>query len=368
MKRLKVKSCVSRLAALTASLLFAQHALAVGTPAGTTIQNTVSATYSVGGAPQDQVVSNPATFRVDQQVSFSLTESGGAPTTVTPGQTDAVTTFLLTNLGNASQDFDLSAVNLNGGSVHGNTDNVDVENPPRVFVDDGDAVFGAGDTALFVDELSPDAGSNSVTIFVVANVSSSGIVNGDFANVSLSATAHDAGAGGTLGALTTDDAGSADDPNLVQVVFATAGGVDSAEDGYAVQSADITVTKTSEVLNDLFSAAGEAKAIPGATVQYEITIANAGPVAATGIGLVDPLDANVTLATGGYAGDDAEVLIGGASFATCTLDADDSGDGDGCGLFNGGTEVRIAPAGFDLQDSGNAPNNEAIVRFSVTIN
>lgn len=371
MKRVMKASGLSlRLGTLAATLLLANNALAVGTPAGTAVDNTASASYTVNGIAQTPVNSPTVSFVVDQRTDFSLVEVGSAATTVTPGEAQAVTEFLLTNVGNVDQDFNLAIANLpNGSSVHGNPDSDDVDAAFAIFVDDGSGAFDPADTQVtFVDELSSLAGSNTATLFVVSTIPADA-VNGGFLNVELSATAHDGSSGG-LGAQTTDDAGIADDPATVQVVFADGGqdGTEAAQDGYAVQSAALQVAKTSQVVADEFGSANP-KAIPGSTVQYEITLTNSGTVAATGVGIVDAIDtvALTVDVSGAYGGDDAEVLRGGAAFATCTLDADD-GDGDGCGLFLAGSEVRIEPAGLTLDDVGNAPDNEAVARFRVTIN
>lgn len=359
---------IPRLCLMTIGLLFAQQSFAIGTPAGDSVSNQASVAYSVGGVVQNAVDSNIATFVVDQRVDFTLAEVDGIPTPVTPGLPNAVTAFTLTNTGNAVQDFNLSAVNLVGGTVNGNTDTAQVEDPPRVFADtNGSGVFDAGDD-VFVDELSDIAGANSILVFVVANVPVT-LPDGAGANVEITATAHDAGAAG-LGAITTDDSGVADDTTLVQVVFANGngGGVEVAQDGYAVASASLSATKGSAVIDDGFSVT-DPKAIPGATIEYTVTILNTGAQDATGVGLVDPLDANVTIALGEYGGGDAEVDQGGALFDACTLDTDDV-DADGCGVFTGvsGPEVRMTPAALTLGGTVSGTANDAVFRFRVTIN
>lgn len=359
-----------RLGTLAAGLLLAHNAMAVGTPAGTPVDNTATATYTVNTIVQTPVSSPVVSFVVDQRVDFTLTEVGGAATVVTPGEAQSVTEFLLTNIGNAAQDFNLSVANLpNGTSVFGNADSDDVDAPFTIYVDDGSGVFDAADTQVtFVDELPDLAGSNEARLFVVATIPADA-VNGGFLNIELTGVAHDAGGAG-LGAQTTDDSGVADDPTTVQVVFADSGfdGSELAQDSYAVQSAALAVAKTSLVVADEFGSANP-KAIPGSTVQYEITLTNSGTVQATGVGIIDPLDTTaLTLdQSGAYGGGDAEVLRGGSPFATCSLDTDDL-DGDGCGVFNAGGEVRIVPAGLTLDAVGNAPDNQAVARFRVTIN
>ena len=95
-----------------------------------------------------------------------------------------------------------------------------------------------------------------------------------------------------------------DNPAVVDVVFADAGvlngnvvedGISLAFDQYLVGT--LTVTKTAAVISDGFSAAGQAKAIPGAIVEYTITVQNNGLVT-TGAALTELVPANTTYVAG----------------------------------------------------------------------
>lgn len=382
-----VKSMTSRIVwlAMTAgALLLSQQALAVGTDAGVTVANQAQVDYEVATIAQEPILSDPAgnstpglgsganttDFVVDNRVDFTLVEFGliGA-TQVNPGQANAVTTFQLTNTGNATQDYDLAAVNLAiGVSVNGNVDSADMSNL-RAFADtDGSGDFSGGDD-VFVDELAEDAG---ILVFIVADAPTS-LVNNDVGNVELTATTHDSGTVATLDPLTTDDAGIPDSAATVEVVFADDGlgvvgdGLETAQDGYIVSSAALTITKTSQVLSDPFNLAVNPKAIPGATIQYTITVQNTGAVDAEQVQVADVLDANLTLLLGAYggAGQDVEIdLGGGTTVTTCSFDAAD-GDGDGCGTA--GATLTIDPVG-GLTVGTVATENPAVIRYQATIN
>ena len=363
-------SRMMRLFSTALCLLFAQHAFAVGTPAGTPVTNTATATFEVGSVPQTAVSSAPTTFLVDQRVQFDLTRVGTA-TIATPGQLNAVVVYTVTNLGNEIQDVDLSAINLTGNETvfGGDADSTNVEDPPRVYHDDDGNGLYDGTEPVFVDELSPVAGSNSAQLLVVANVPVAGPVNGDFANVELTVTAHDGGGAG-LGALTTDDAADADVAGTVQVVFASAGGTESETHSYAISAADVTVTKTSAVIDDPFSATND-KAIPGATVEYTIVVTNNGAQDADDVGVVDPIDLDlVDVLLGEYnaGADDAEVVLTGFTYPTCSLDANDT-DGDGCGITGTAPNVSvvIGPGAMTLGGTISGTPNSATFRFRVTI-
>ncbi len=382
-----LRSMTSRLVwlAMTAGpLLLSQQALAVGTDAGVTIANQAQVDYDVATVAQELILSDPlgnstpglgsgantTDFVVDNRVDFTLVEFGLiGPTPVNPGQANAVTTFQLTNTGNATQDYGLAAANLAiGVSVNGNVDSADMSNL-RAFADtNGSGDFNAGDLA-FVDELLEDA---SILVFIVVDASIS-LVNGDVGNVEMTATTHDSGTVGTLDPLTTDDAGIPDVAATVQVVFADDGpgavgdGLETARDGYVVSSAALRITKTSQVLSDPFNLGVNPKAIPGATVEYTITVQNNGSVDADQVQITDVLGADLTLLLGQYggAGDDVRIdLGGGTTVTTCSLDPAD-GDGDGCGTA--GVTITIDPtAGLTVGTL--ATNNPAVITFQVTIN
>ncbi len=371
----------ARLSSIVLVLFFSQQAFAVGTDAGVSISNQAQVDYAVGGNTQEPILSDPngnsapglasgalaTTFLVDNRVDFTLVEFGliGA-TQVNPGQPDAVTTFELTNTGNSPQDYNLAVVNLVGGAVNGNTDTVDMSNL-RVFADtDGSATWTPADL-IFVDELLADA-STLVFVVVDANVA---LVNADVGNIEVTATTHDAGAATALGALTTDDAASADSTTTVEVVFADDGagsigdGLEVSADGYQVSSAALTITKSSSVISDPFNLGVNPKAIPGATVEFEITVENTGAVNADQVRIADVLSSDLTLVLGGYGapGQDARIDLGaGTTVSTCSLDAGD-GDGDGCGTA--GATITIDP-GLTVGTTGT--DNPAVISFRVTIN
>lgn len=362
-----------RLSLTASALLATQQALAVGTPAGDTISNTATVQYSVGGIAQGDITSAPATFVVDRLVNFTLLAEDSSSTAVTPGGAAGIASYLLTNLGNADQDFQLAADNIVGGTINGIDDLFEMNTPIQVFADiNDDGLLDAGDTP-YVDALTADdsSGGNVVRILVVASAPV-GPANGAGATVELTVTAAEGiDAGNPTGTVMTNDTG-ADDPGVEQVVLAT--GSLLVQDGFVVSTADIAVTKATAVISDPFNASNP-KAIPGAVVEYAITATNTGAEDATGIGFRDPLDlglVTVALSIGDFGGADAVIEQGGSSVFSCTLDEDDT-DADGCGLFDVATtpEVRIVPpAGSAVTLDGTLTPGQAtaIARFRVTVN
>ena len=299
MKRL-VNSTVPRL--LVACLLVlgtTQVVTAIGTPSGTTVDNTATLDYSVGGINQIQIVSNTVSFVVDNKIDLTVTTVDGAAVVVNPGSTAMVLTYTVANTGNTTQDYSLAA-QAGAGVFYGETDNFDATNV-QVFVDaNGNGIYEAGtDNSSYIDELAEDM---SVTVFIVADIPIDR-VDQDAAIYDLIAQTAQGGAAGVQGAdILSDDAGIPDDPATVQIVFADlAGSVDGAYDGrfssrdvYVVGSAVLAVVKSSAVILDPFNGASNPKAIPGATVHYVIDVANTGTTNADAVVVQDQIPANTT--------------------------------------------------------------------------
>lgn len=354
-----------RVSAAIAALLSANAAHAAGTPAATIISNTVFVDYQVGGVAQEQREAS-VTFQVDRKVSFVLTETGATPTSVIPGEANAVTVFQLTNQANATLDFALSAVQLNGGvAAHSGLDNFDMDGSLSVFADsNGNGVYEPGtDTATFVDDLAAD---QTVTVFVIGSTPLT-VFGGDLATVELSATAREGGATGLGGALSQ----STSDTSGVDTVFADGSGTSdavrdatfTARDDYRVADQDI----------DLEVAIGLDNATPLIGFdQYTVTatVLNNGPANASGVTLHVPLPGGAglrshtaasawtpttglwtvgTLAAGESKSFTYTVVAGGeGSFAaTARVSAADQADSD-----------SSPSTGFDTDDLGDGINDD----------
>ncbi|MEM1131815.1 MAG: hypothetical protein AAGH53_02650 [Pseudomonadota bacterium] len=333
-------------------------AFAEGTTAGTSINNTVTVDYQVGGVNQTQEDASD-TFVVDRKINLTVAASDTATTTVAPGQdgTDLtvnppVTTFIVTNTSNEVLDFELSAANQgNGAAPNGGNDNFDVSNF-QVFVDsNGNGVFDpAVDTATFIDELAEDG---NIAVFIIGDIPDTQVTD-DVSAVILTATAREGGsAGGSVGATITESTGA--DTAGVDTVFADAAGdtdgnrdaAFSATDDYTVQAAAITVEKTSAVLWDPLNGLTNPKAIPGAVVEYCIAVSNAaGGASATNVSISDNLNntGNVTFYSAAATppangtSDAAPAANGVVSANACDgtgTNADASGLGESGGIVSG---------------------------------
>ncbi|MDB5702041.1 MAG: hypothetical protein JWL66_2240 [Sphingomonadales bacterium] len=289
--------------AIAMAAISAAPAFAAGTLANTTITNTVSVAYTVGSVAQTaKSASND--ILIDRKINLTVAAVGTTTTNVSPGQTAAITTFLVTNNSNAPLDFGLSvAQQVGGAGAHSNTDSFDVTGTTMYFDTDGSLSYTPGvDVAVTsLDEVAPDT---SRRIFVVANVPL-GQATGDVAAVALTAQARDGGAAGTLGAISVQTTGA--NTAGVDTVFADAlgatdglyDGQHSAKNDYTVSAAAVSVSKISTLISDPINGTTNPKMIPGAIVSYCIQVANAvGGADATGVTVSDTVPGQLAYITG----------------------------------------------------------------------
>jgi uncharacterized repeat protein (TIGR01451 family) len=353
-------------------LVGVQQAQAAGTLQGTSVANTATVDYTVGGVNQPDVPSNASTFLVDRRINLTVAEVGGTSTSVIPGSIDQVTTFTVTNSTNGVQDFRLVGSNdaAGAGTAFGDTDNFDVTSL-RVFVDsNGNGTYDpALDTATFIDELGAD---QTLTVFVLGNIPG-GRVNADTAGITLRAFAANSGGAAVLGADATQTAG-ADTPGVVDTVFGDTAGAanttgDAARDGshsdddeYDVVTAALTVVKSETVISDPFNGAVNPKAIPGAVIEYCVDINNTGATQADAIVMTDAIPANTTYQAG-------TIRVGVAGVGTgCTSGTGTADDDDAAGVGDAG-DFNVTTAGAVTVRGGNiaaAARYKAL--FRVTIN
>lgn len=309
----------------------ASPALAAGTAAGSTITNTVTVNYQVGGVSQTATGASD-TFTVDRKVNLTVAEVGTTTTQVSPGQTAAVTTFTVTNTSNATLDFALAAAQQTGGAgAHSNTDTFDATNV-KIYVDtnnDGDYDVGTDLEVAYLDELAADS---SRTVFVVADIPLS-LATNDVAAVTLTATGREGGAAASQGAALSETTGA--NTAGMDTVFADgAGATDasrdaafSAKDDWTVLAAALTISKLSTVISDPLNGTTNPKAIPGATIEYCIVVSNAaGSATASSVAISDPLPTTVTYDSG-Y----GIFLNGSVTSGACNA------DGSAGGSFGSGT-------------------------------
>ena len=299
--------------------LFATGTAAAQTAAETNVDNTFSLVYDINGSEQPEINNDddPTRFVVDRLIDLTVTNTGGN-TTVAPGQESAETTFTLTNDGNGDQAYDLSVVNT---AI--TTDDFDPTSPTATgaveityFLSSAPTVgitFDPTDTDTF-PVLAPD---ETITVTVEQDIPT-GLDDTNEGQIILVAD--------TLSAddfseeLADDDTDNdllasenilADGTSTDEEV-ANAGD-DSAIGTYIVAEADVTGVKTVAIVAEdggtAANCAGLATpttsdqySIPGACVEYVITVTNSDTRDATGIDVTDNLPSELTFVSATTAG------------------------------------------------------------------
>lgn len=364
------------------AIAVSQQSLAAGTAAGTSITNTATVNYQVGGVSQASINSNTAQFVVDNKVNLLVERLDTAAVPVTPGGSNFVTAFRLTNLGNKAQGFVFNGSAAGTGDANTPTTTTNPFGSPNdtfqmlgtgTYVESvagcssstGAPGFGAAtDTARSVATLAPDT---CIYVYIVANADTiaNGAVNGAVSVVRLSAEAR---AATTLAALTQTT--GADTALTEDIVFADAArdATEAVDSAYVVSSATLAVAKTSTVVSDPFNNTTNPKAIPGAVMEYAIELTNSGGANATGVVITDTLPAtgiSYTTATYNSGNSDVSITVGAGAPSFCRAEAGSDSNGDGCFRTAGGVLTVGSPAVTQVATGGAA--TRLTVRFRMTI-
>ncbi|MDZ4186294.1 MAG: hypothetical protein U1D97_15120 [Desulfuromonadales bacterium] len=317
-----------------------QSAYAIGTPSGTVITNTATATYNDGATPVTRTASAPNVV-VDNKVNLTVTKN--ADVTVVPGSSDQSLVFEVKNDGNTTQRYALTATNSAG---------IVMENV-RIYLDNGTnpGVWDAGDTlyldaATFGDVLA----DGTLEVLIVADTPAAAN-SGDTADYQLVATTVDAGTTTvTTATVGVNTAG-------VDVVFADIAGSaagDVARDGthsatglYTVNLLSLILNKSVNITWDPTNLFVTPKAIPGAILTYTITASVVGVGTAANVVITDPIPANSSYAAN--------------SLQLNSVALTDAADGDVGSIGGTPTEVTV-----DLGDLTSA-SPEQVITFDVTI-
>jgi hypothetical protein len=361
----------------------ASSAFAAGTASGTVVGNIATINYAYDGVAQTPVGSTQAgntsgagvatTFLVGTKINLTLVEDD---TTYTAGSAGAVlqaTSFTLTNLGNDSQGYNLTAAN-SALAVFSLADSFDVTTFAYYVDVNNDGLQDGGDTLITsVDSLAPDA---SINLLVTATIGGAEL-GGTQSTISLTAVTTTNNT--TVAVVETV---GAFDSTVVQIVFSdpstAPSGTDPGQtegdasaialDAYRVSTTDLSVSKVTAVYSDPANGLIDPKAIPGAILTYTITIVNNGSGVASGVSIDDIVDEITTgtvsfnlqynTATISCAANNGIVVKDGADgSASCRTNAV---DGDGAN-FNAGTDT-VSAAGLTLN-----PAETATLSFQVEI-
>ena len=320
---------VAAVASLGAPL--ASHA--AGTAAGTNIQNTAQVSYTVGGSTVT-TSSNTSSLTVAEILDAVLTIA--APTvTVSPGATAEELVFTLTNTGNGTETFNLTA--LSAGVVGDDFDPT-LASPAIYFDTDSSGDFSGGDVAHNAGANNPVlAADASVRLIVVNNIPGAAL-NGNRGRSQLTAAA----ATGT-GAPGTAFIGGGD--GGVDAVAGTTGGDSVLFGEYLIADVQLTAVKSQTIVDQF----GGARPLPGARINYQVVVTPSGSGNATAAAFTDLVPTNTTYVAG-------SLRLNGAPLS-------DGADADaGTFVSAPAPEVRVTLGNLA---GGSGPQT---IEFAVTIN
>jgi uncharacterized repeat protein (TIGR01451 family) len=266
---------------LAVCLLSGTDVLALGTPAGTVITNTATVTYTISGS--SYVQSGSASLQVAERLELALIWQDAAPVMVAPGQTNAVTTFRISNTGNGSDAYTLTAT---GTAIGGDQFDPAVT---AIYLDaDGNSAFDAGTDILYTSGTGTLAADAFHTVFVLSTIPATTLNAGDIGAVQLVATsAAGTGAAGTI----LPGAGEGG----VDAVIGASQGTGTATGRYAITSPTaVNVAKTA-VVSDPY---GGSRPQPGAVIQYTLTVTASGPGTANNTVIADAIPQNTAYRAG----------------------------------------------------------------------
>lgn len=348
----------------------------VCTPAGTTITNIATVNYTVAGSGFTQST-NTASFRVDELISVAVTGPAAAQSVATP-DTNRVLTFTVTNTGNGPEAYNLIA-NLNPGAPVVDQFDPRPGGAGLLFVDtnnNGRLDIGVDTLVAGPLTINPDSATNPPTrILFVANIPP-GLANGNQGAVTLTAVSATpgavvAGAGAAPGTVLPNGGTPAvGGPGIDAVVGAgrngpTDSGADDSANGIYVIGAVVAVAKTIIAVtspagvtaagcNGAVPPAGCTAYVPGAIIQYQLTVTISGPGFAQAVQVFDDVPANTTYVAG--------------SIRFNATPRTDQADGDnasctGCGNAVGTLVVNIG----DVTVAGGVPVTH-LIDYKVSIN
>ncbi len=301
-----------RLAVIATSAVFAglvsSVAHAAGTSAGTSVSNTFTLDYDISSVAQTQITPGaPTTFTVDRNVDLTVTSQGNV--NVAPAATGEELVFGVRNDGNDNQAYSFALEDLGG-------DNFDATSVAlRYYVDAGaDGIFTAGvddagagtaytaGSGAASTDLAPDATLWIVLSGDIPGAATDGQADGHIllADTLNPVASLDAAYSATAGTQATAAAGANNLNGEAQNVLADGTGTaaaDAANDGahsatasFVVVTASLSASKTVSVIATDASAitcatdaalAGNQYAVPGACIEYVISVTNAVGASAT---------------------------------------------------------------------------------------
>jgi uncharacterized repeat protein (TIGR01451 family) len=263
-----------------AALAAPSAALAVGTQAATVSANTATVSYTIG-ASASWTPSNSVPFTVAEILNVSVAWLDPAPIPVQPGQVNQVATFRVTNTGNGTDTYSLSATSTLGGDDFDPT-------LVAIYLDtNGNGIYDAGDAAYAPGPGLSLARDVAATIFVLNSIPSTSVSGGNTGLTRLTAASRTG-----VGAAGTVLAGQGD--GGTNAVIGLSGGTSAANASYVINDNRVVLAKSAVVIDPW----GGSQPVTGTTIRYTIVATVTGAGTSRSVVVTDPVPANTTYTTG----------------------------------------------------------------------
>jgi uncharacterized repeat protein (TIGR01451 family) len=281
---------MKRIVTLTISavlcLVVVPGAWALGTTAGTRVVNEARADYTVGTSPTITAYSGTVGVTVAELVDVDVSWADASTPVPVYGPLPAAGVplrFLVTNIGNGEEDWNMTADN----TLAGDDFNPDASGTsPEIYRDNGDGIFNTADTIVSGSETIQ--ADSTIYFFVLNDFSDTSLTDGDRAWVSLDAASTHAGG-------STVQSGAGDGGS--DLVLGPGAGTDSDTGIYEVILTTLIMIKSAVVDDGGASPTGD-QPIPGATITYTIEMGVQGGGTAVGVVFTDPIPTDTTYVPG----------------------------------------------------------------------
>lgn len=307
---------------------------AIGTIAGTDIDNTAEVSYEVAGSPVTES-SNTLIVTVAEILDVDVTLQS-PPTPVSPSDAAQELLLTITNTGNGTEAFALQLDSALAGDDFDPTPSA----PSSIYFDtDGSGDLSPGDTPYNPGVNDPSLSPDTAIDVLIVNDIPLAVADGDTGRSLLNATATTgSGAPGTVYAGAGDGG--------VDAIAGTSGATDEDTGEYVVSDIRLDVVKSAIVVDQF----GGNEPLPGALITYTIVVTPSGSGTATASTFNDRIPDHTRYVAGTIS------LNGGA-----LTDAPDADSGQLL-TVSGDPTINLL-----LGDLGSASGPQTI-EFTVTIN
>ena len=274
---------------ITLTAFFMVNALAInvnaaGTSAGTIISNSATVNYNVGASALS-ATSAPVTVQVQELINATMeSKDTSKEQSVAPSQSNAALKFELTNTGNGNEAFILTQENLTGDQFNTTLDNI--------YLDDGDGIFEPASDPLYTPtSIAPDT---SITLWIASKDFTNAQSNGDRADIRVNALSQTFSVAGNSNPSVGDVVAGAGDSSTAAIHASSGPATDTATFIMDTSAIAVNIEKSIAAVRDSITATGD-QAIPGAEVDYLITVEVTGTGNATTVTVSDPLPSELKL-------------------------------------------------------------------------